>query len=77
LQWHEPRDLPAESRALPQGDRRTGVIGTDTSDKKQDHIGKVSKREKNKVARASDRTIKKLLKTEDVPACKDKKSHGR
>jgi hypothetical protein len=68
LQWHDPRDLPAESRALPQGDRRTGVTGTDTSDKKQDHI---------KVARASDRTIKKLLKTEDVPACKDKKSHGR
>jgi hypothetical protein len=52
-------------------------MGTDTSDKQQDHIGKPSKRKKNKVARASDRTIKKLLETEKLPASGSRKSHGR
>jgi hypothetical protein len=42
-------------------------MGKDMSPKKQENIGKESKQRKKTVARASDRTIKKLLKTEKMP----------
>jgi hypothetical protein len=40
------------------------------SSKDQENIGKGLKQKKNTVARASNRTIKKLLKTEKMPASK-------
>jgi len=51
-------------------------MGKDMSRKKQEDMGTGSKRKKNSVARASDRIIKKLLKTEKGPALAGEKSRG-
>ena len=51
-------------------------MGKDMSGKKQENIGKGSKQRTKTVARASARTIKKLLKAEKGPAVAGNKSRG-
>jgi hypothetical protein len=51
-------------------------MGKDMSRRKPEDIGKGPKGKKHSLARASERTIKKLLKAEKKPASMGEKSRG-
>jgi hypothetical protein len=70
------REAAPQQNAGEPGNEDAAEMGKDMSGKKQDNIGKGSKQRTKTVARASARTIKKLLKTEKGPAVAGNKSRG-